>query len=137
MNSLFKTRKPQCRTQASAVYGVNTVDKNCQTNPYGKISLALNDGDSPQRNGVRVKVNNKSKVNLPIGRTAQIAFEIESLRAECCAAAHLLTQESPLNEAELEECACIDDALAQAQRLLKCTVSSVMISRLRRRSRIG
>jgi hypothetical protein len=84
-----------------------------------------------------VKVNNKSKVNLPIGRTAQIAFEIESLRAECCAAAHLLTHESPLNEAELEECACIDDALAQAQRLLKSTVSSVMISRLRRRSRIG
>lgn len=79
---------------------------------------------------------NKSKVILPIGRMAQIAFQTEALRAECCAAAHMLVNETPLNEAELEECARLDDALAKAQILLKSTVASVMISRLKRRSRI-
>jgi len=78
---------------------------------------------------------NKSKVILPIGRAAHVAFQIEAMRAECCAAAHLLTNETPLNEAELEECAELDDALAEAQRVLKSTVAGVMISRLKRRSR--
>src|SRR6185436_15250952 len=32
----------------------------------------------------------KSKAVLPIGRTAQIAFQIEALRADCCAAAQIL-----------------------------------------------
>jgi hypothetical protein len=80
--------------------------------------------------------SNKSKVFLPIGRAAQLAFQIEAMRAECCAAAHLLTNEKTLNEDELEVCACLDDALAEAQRLLKTTVANVMISRLKRRSRI-
>jgi hypothetical protein len=79
---------------------------------------------------------NKSKVILPIGRAAHVAFQIEAMRAECCAAARLLTAETPLNEEELEECAELDDALAAAQRLLKATVADVMISRLKRRSRM-
>jgi hypothetical protein len=78
----------------------------------------------------------KNKAILPIGRTAQIAFQIESLRAECCAAARILASERNVNEAELEECACLDDALAKAQRILKTTVADVMISRLKRRSRV-
>lgn len=65
-----------------------------------------------------------------------MAFQIEAMRAECCAAASLLTNEKELDEAELEECACLDDALAAAQRLLKTTVADVMLSRLKRRSRI-
>jgi hypothetical protein len=77
---------------------------------------------------------NKSKVILPIGRVAQVAFQIEAMRAECCAAAHLLVNENVPNEAELEECARLDDALAEAQRLLKTTVANVMIARLKRRS---
>jgi hypothetical protein len=80
---------------------------------------------------------NKSKVILPIGRAAHVAFQIEAMRAECCAAAQLLTAEKNLDEAELEECACLDDALGQAQRLLKSTVANVMIARLKRRSRIA
>ena len=79
---------------------------------------------------------NKSKVILPIGRAAHVAFQIEAMRAECCAAARLLAAETPLNEEELEECAELDDALAAAQRLLKATVAEVMISRLKRRSRM-
>jgi len=84
-----------------------------------------------------VRANNKSKVILPIGRVAQVAFQLEAMRAECCAAAHLLANEVPLNEPELDECARLDDALAQAQRLLKSTVANVMITRLKRRSRIN
>lgn len=80
---------------------------------------------------------NKNKVFLPIGRAAQVAFQLEALRAECCAAAHLLANESPVNEAELDECARLDDALAEAQRILKSTVAGVMISRLRRRSQLN
>ena len=64
-----------------------------------------------------------------------MAFQMEALRAECCAAAHLLANESPINDAELDECARLDDALADAQRILKSTVAGVMISRLKRRSR--
>jgi hypothetical protein len=82
-----------------------------------------------------VKVTSKNKVTLPIGRAAHLAFQIEAMRAECCAAASLLMNESPLDEAELEECARLDDALDEAQRLLKSTVADVMISRLKRRSR--
>jgi len=80
---------------------------------------------------------NKSKVILPIGRAAHIAFQVEAMRAECCAAARLLMDEDQLNEEELEECAALDDALAEAQRLLKSTVANVMISRLKRRSRLA
>jgi hypothetical protein len=83
-----------------------------------------------------VKVS-KNKVILPIGRAAHVAFQIEAMRAECCAAARLLMNESELNEEELEECAALDDALSQAQRILKSTVAGVMISRLKRRSRIS
>ena len=72
---------------------------------------------------------------------------VASLRAEGYAvdegfaAAHVarspkrFRQGSPLNEAELEECAQLDDALARAHRLLKATVRSIMLSRLKRSSR--
>lgn len=108
----------------------------CQTNTYSKFSGVLNDEPSRWVNVQRVRVN-KSKVILPIGRAAQVAFQIEAMRAECCAAASLLSNGKTLDEAELEECARLDDALAEAQRLLKSTVAEVMITRLRRRSRIG
>lgn len=78
---------------------------------------------------------NRQKISLPIGRTAMLAYQIDSLRTECCEAAEKMTQQKPLNEAELEECARLDDALADAQRLLKCTITNITVSRIRRRSR--
>ncbi len=72
---------------------------------------------------------------LPIGRTARIAFEIDAIRAGCSRAAQTVVRKKPLDEAELEECARLDDALAQAHRLLKSTVRSIMLSRISRRSR--
>jgi hypothetical protein len=77
----------------------------------------------------------KRHATLPIGRTARLAYEIQAMRAGCCQAAQVLMKKKNLDEAELEECACLDDALAKAHRLLKGTVRSIMISRLGRRSR--
>jgi len=77
----------------------------------------------------------KRHIVLPIGRTARIAYEIDAMRAACCKAAEVLAGKSSVDEAELEECAVLDDALAKAHRLLKVTVRNVMLTRLSRRSR--
>ena len=79
---------------------------------------------------------NKNKVRLPIGGAAKLAFQIDALRMECCEAAELLVKQKQLGEAELDECARLDDALADAHRLLKSTLTSITFSRLKRRSRI-
>jgi hypothetical protein len=76
----------------------------------------------------------RNKISLPIGRTALLAFQMNSLRNECCEAADRLLRQYPLNEAELDECARLDDALAAAQRVLKSAVAGIAYSRLRRRS---
>lgn len=126
----------RCHVQElTAPRGGRTSQGFCQTNTDSKISGCLNDATRPAGNVHRVRVN-KSNVILPIGRAAHIAFQIEAMRAECCAAAQLLANETEVNEEELEESALLDDALAKAQRLLKATVAEVMISRLKRRSRI-
>lgn len=78
---------------------------------------------------------NRQRISLPIGRTAMLAYQIESLRAECCEAADKMARQKPVNEAELDECARLDDALADAQRLLKGTITKITVSRIRRRSR--
>jgi hypothetical protein len=78
----------------------------------------------------------KSKAVLPIGRTAQLAFQIQAVRAQCCKAAEVLTSQRRLDEFELEECARLDDALAEAHRLLKSSVAAIVMSRLTRRSRV-
>jgi hypothetical protein len=76
----------------------------------------------------------KQKISLPIGRTALLAFQINSLRDECCEAAEKIVRQQPVNEAELDECARLDDALAEAQRTLKSAVGRIAFSRLKRRS---
>jgi hypothetical protein len=77
----------------------------------------------------------KAKISLPLGRAGLLAAQINSLRDQCCEAAEKLVQQDPLNEAELDECARLDDGLAAAQRVLKSTVASIACSRLLRRSR--
>ena len=78
--------------------------------------------------------SSKRHTTLPIGRTTRIAYEIDALRLACSKAARVIVAKKPLDELELEECALLDDALAQAQRLLKRTVRDVMLARLNRRS---
>jgi len=71
---------------------------------------------------------------LPIGRTARIACQIEALHDDYCKAAQYISDRRTLDESELEECARLDDALAEAQRLLKSAVGRLILSRLQRRS---
>ena len=76
----------------------------------------------------------RPKISLPIGRAALLAFQINSLRDECCEAAEKLLRQKPVNEAELDESARLDDALAEAQRVLKSAVARIAYSRIKRRS---
>ena len=77
----------------------------------------------------------KSHAALPIGRTARLAYDLDSLRAACSKAAAALANRTTPDDAELEECAQLDDAIAAAQRVLKRAVRNVMLSRLSRNSR--
>jgi hypothetical protein len=78
----------------------------------------------------------KTKVSLPLGRAGLLAFQINGLRDECCEAADKLMKEKNINEDELDECARLDDALAEAQQVLRSAVARIAYSRLKRRSRI-
>jgi hypothetical protein len=77
----------------------------------------------------------KQQASLPIGRTARVAYELDTLRAGCSKAAGLLLSKGGPDEDELEECAKLDDAIAHAQRILKSAVRDIMLSRLSRNSR--
>jgi hypothetical protein len=57
------------------------------------------------------------------------------MRGACCRAAAKVSSKKSFNEAELDECARLDDALSLAHRILKSAVRNVMLSRLSRRSR--
>jgi hypothetical protein len=77
----------------------------------------------------------KRQTVLPIGPTARIAFEIDATRAACSKVAQSLLSQDSVFEDEVEECARLDEALARAHLLLKGTVRSIMLSRLKRASR--
>lgn len=76
----------------------------------------------------------KRRIQLPLGRMAMLTVQINALRDECCGAAAEMMKQHPVNVAELEECARLDDALAEAHRLLRKTVAEVTLCRLKRRS---
>jgi hypothetical protein len=76
---------------------------------------------------------NKNKVRLPISRAVRVVLQIEAMRHECCGAAEILMKQKRLDEAELDECARLDDALAAAHQLLKSTLRRITLSRLKRR----
>jgi hypothetical protein len=78
----------------------------------------------------------KQRIRLPLGRAALVAFQMNSLRDQCCEAAEKLCRGKTIDEAELEECARLDDALAEAQRLLRFAIVRIASSRLKRRSRV-
>jgi hypothetical protein len=77
---------------------------------------------------------NKNSVTLPIGRTARMAIHLDALRVECCHAAEQMMKAKRVDLAELEECARLDDALAEAHRTLKTAINRIAIARIKRRS---
>ena len=72
---------------------------------------------------------------LPLESVSEIAFEIHLLRSEFSDAAWRLMNRASLDEAALEECAVIDDALAEAKRILEVAVARVRLSRKKRGKR--
>jgi hypothetical protein len=60
---------------------------------------------------------------------------MDVMRGDCCKAAASLMNAKTLDEKELEDCARLDDALVEAQRILKKTVRRIMLSRIGRNSR--
>jgi hypothetical protein len=84
---------------------------------------------------VQQKQTTQRDVKLPIGRTAKLVFDIDVLREECSRAAQVMLSQNPMDSIEFEECARLDDALAQAQNGLKQNLRRIMLSRIRRHSR--
>ena len=106
----------------------------CRTNTDGRTRGCLN--AAGRRSGQSLPVRKaKRHAALPIGRTARIAFELDAMRGDCCKAASSVMRGKTPDEKELEDCARLDDALAEAQRILKTTVRKIMLSRIGRNSR--
>ncbi|HLH53092.1 MAG TPA: hypothetical protein VKY92_05695 [Verrucomicrobiae bacterium] len=62
---------------------------------------------------------------LPLAYAAQIAYELNSMRRECSEFAMRLLSKRPLDEANLEECARLDDALARAHGVLNSALDGI------------
>ena len=70
--------------------------------------------------------------DLPVRPAVRIACQLDAARAACSKVAQRLLSREPVNEQELEDCARLDEVMAQVQKLLRATVRSIMLSRLKR-----
>ena len=104
--------------------------KACKTNTDTQISHLNVARRGLRSDSIRVR-QTQQHVKLPIGRTARIVFELDAMRAECSRAAQEML-DLDVDGAEFEECAKLDDALAQAHRLLKANLRKIMLSRISR-----
>jgi hypothetical protein len=66
---------------------------------------------------------------LPLEYAAQIAYELNSMRRECSELAMHLLSLSPLDEAHLEDCAQLDEALSRAHGVLNSAIDGIKSSR--------
>jgi len=71
-------------------------------------------------------------VALPLDYASELAMELHMMRAECSAVAEDLMEQRPLDEASLQECAVLDDALVQTNLLLRRAVGAIKASRAKR-----
>ncbi len=69
---------------------------------------------------------------LPLAYAAELAFEMCHMRDECSHAAQALMRRCPVDEAALEDCARLDDALAQAHEILQRALRRIQLARARR-----
>jgi len=79
-----------------------------------------------------VQDTTRPHIKLPIGRTARLVFELDAIRGECAQAAAELLDQPDMDGNEFEECAKLDDAVAQAHRLLKAHLRRIMLARIKR-----
>ena len=75
---------------------------------------------------------NQPSIAPPVAYAAEIAFEINLMREECSNAARAIVSQSILDEATLEECACLDEALAIAHQALRTALGHIHLSRAKR-----
>jgi hypothetical protein len=62
---------------------------------------------------------------LPLEYAAQIAFELNSMRRECSEFAMRLLSQQPVDAANLEECARLDEALGRAHVVLRSALERI------------
>jgi len=74
----------------------------------------------------------QTPVALPLDCASELAMELHMMRAECCAVAADLMEQGPLDEASLRECAVLDEALLQANLLLRRALAGIKVSRAKR-----
>ena len=72
-------------------------------------------------------------VALPLEYAAQIVYELEAMRGECIAFAKRVMDHNPLDEANLDESARLDEALARAHRVLAREVDAIIAGRAKRK----
>ncbi len=69
---------------------------------------------------------------VPLDYAAELAFEIHLMRAECSDAARQMLEQIPPDEAALDECARLEEALAKAHRVLQGAVAAIRAARSER-----
>ena len=74
----------------------------------------------------------RRQTELPVRPAVRLAYQLDATRAACSKVARRLLSREPVNEQELEECARLDEVLARVHKLLRTTVRSIMLSRLKR-----
>lgn len=79
--------------------------------------------------------SSEQSLALPLDYASELSFELHLMRGECSEAARKLMAHHPVDEKGLEDCAVLDDALAQAKRLLDCALDRVQRSRKKRTRR--
>jgi hypothetical protein len=62
---------------------------------------------------------------LPLKYAAQIAFELNSMRRAGSELAMLILSQKPREDADLEECAWLDEALARAHTVLNSAIEGI------------
>ncbi len=67
----------------------------------------------------------EQRVTLPLEYATELSMEMLLMRGECCDAARALVEPGELDEEGLEECAVLDEALAQAQSILQQALISI------------
>jgi hypothetical protein len=70
--------------------------------------------------------------DLPVRRVVHVAYQLDTARAVCSKVARRLLSQEPVKEQELEECARLDEVLGRVHKLLRATVRSIMLARLKR-----
>jgi hypothetical protein len=70
-------------------------------------------------------------VALPVDYATEIAIEMHLMRSECIDAARALMTQTQPDEAALENCARLDDALAKAHAILQAALQRVKPTRVK------